>query len=297
MRYEQMNEIISEIMNYLYENNHTLTIIFSIGWLIITILVVTLINRLLFRYIDDISRYHALRKRVYYAFSIVYLIILWVLWARNTAYIATYIGLLSAGIAIALKDLFANIAAWFFIMIRKPFEIGQRILINDSRGDVIDIRLFQFSLMEVTDVQVGEQSTGRIVDIPNHFVFTYPTVNYTKGFMYIWNEIKVLITFESDWQLAKQKLTEIVNHHALHFTEEAAEQIKSTARKYMILYNNLTPIVYTDVKESGIELTLRYLCLPKQRRDTNNNIWEDVLKLVSDTPQIELAYPTRRHII
>jgi len=263
---------MNEITNYFIENNHTLNIIFSIGWLIITILVVTIINRLLFRYIDDNSRYHIFRKRIYYLFSGVYLIILWVLWAQNTAYIATYVGLLSAGIAIALKDLFANIAAWFFIMIRKPFEIGQRVLIGDSRGDVIDIRLFQFSLMEVTDIQVGEQSTGRIVDIPNHYVFVYPTVNYTKGFKYIWNEISVLITFESDWELAKEKLTEIVNHHALHFTEEAAEQIKSTARKYMILYNNLTPIVYTDVKESGVELTLRYLCLPKQRHDTNNDI-------------------------
>ncbi|WP_414731923.1 mechanosensitive ion channel family protein [Acetobacterium carbinolicum] len=288
---------MNEITNYFIENNHTLNIIFSIGWLIITILVVTIINRLLFRYIDDNSRYHIFRKRIYYLFSGVYLIILWVLWAQNTAYIATYVGLLSAGIAIALKDLFANIAAWFFIMIRKPFEIGQRVLIGDSRGDVIDIRLFQFSLMEVTDIQVGEQSTGRIVDIPNHYVFVYPTVNYTKGFKYIWNEISVLITFESDWELAKEKLTEIVNHHALHFTEEAAEQIKSTARKYMILYNNLTPIVYTDVKESGVELTLRYLCLPKQRRDTNNDIWEDILKLISDASEIDLAYPTLRHIV
>ncbi|AWW25771.1 mechanosensitive ion channel family protein [Acetobacterium carbinolicum] len=288
---------MNEITNYFIENNHTLNIIFSIGWLIITILVVTIINRLLFRYIDDNSRYHIFRKRIYYLFSGVYLIILWVLWAQNTAYIATYVGLLSAGIAIALKDLFANIAAWFFIMIRKPFEIGQRVLIGDSRGDVIDIRLFQFSLMEVTDIQVGEQSTGRIVDIPNHYVFVYPTVNYTKGFKYIWNEISVLITFESDWELAKEKLTEIVNHHALHFTEEAAEQIKSTARKYMILYNNLTPIVYTDVKESGVELTLRYLCLPKQRRDTNNDIWEDILRLISDASEIDLAYPTLRHIV
>lgn len=288
---------MNEITNYFIENNHTLNIIFSIGWLIITILVVTIINRLLFRYIDDNSRYHIFRKRIYYLFLGVYLIILWVLWAQNTAYIATYVGLLSAGIAIALKDLFANIAAWFFIMIRKPFEIGQRVLIGDSRGDVIDIRLFQFSLMEVTDIQVGEQSTGRIVDIPNHYVFVYPTVNYTKGFKYIWNEISVLITFESDWELAKEKLTEIVNHHALHFTEEAAEQIKSTARKYMILYNNLTPIVYTDVKESGVELTLRYLCLPKQRRDTNNDIWEDILKLISDASEIDLAYPTLRHIV
>lgn len=288
---------MNEIMSYFTENNHTLNIIFSIGWLIITLLIVNIINRLLFRYIDDNSRYHLFRKRIYYIFSVIYIVILLVVWAGSSAYIATYIGLLSAGIAIALKDLFSNIAAWFFIMFRKPFEIGHRVFIGNYQGDVIDIRLFQFSLMEVGDINIGEQSTGRIVDIPNHYVFIYPTVNYTKGFMYIWNEISVLITFESDWELAKEKLIEIVNNRALHFTEEAAEQIKSTARKYMILYNNLTPIVYTDVKESGIELTLRYLCLPKQRRNTNNDIWEDILKLLAKYPQIELAYPTRRHIL
>jgi small-conductance mechanosensitive channel len=132
--------------------------------------------------------------------------------------------------------------------------------------------------------------------VPNHFVFSYPLVNYTKGFEYIWNEIKVLITFESDWELAKKLLTEIVNKDSKHLIKEAKGQVREAAKKYMIHYDKLTPIVYTDVKTSGVQLTLRYLCSPKQRRGTVNMMWEDILKMLDENTTIDLAYDTRRVI-
>ena len=83
-------------------------------------------------------------------------------------------------------------------------------------GDVIDIRLFQFSINEIGNWVDADQSTGRIIHIPNGIVFTEPQANYTAGFQYIWNEIPVLVTFESDWKKAKQILTDIVNHHGVY---------------------------------------------------------------------------------
>ncbi len=285
---------MENIIDYFSNNGNGNKILWSFGWLIVTMIIINVTNRLLFKYINDNVKYYTARKRVYYIFSIVFLFILAVIWAGSSDNLTTYIGLLSAGIAIALKELFANLAGWVFIIIRKPFDVGQRVLIHESRGDVIDIRMFQFALMEVTTYEEGEQSTGRIIDVPNHFIFIHPIINYTKGFQYIWNEIKVLITFESDWELAKELLNDIVVKQTLHLTKEAKTQVREAARKYMIQYNKLTPIVYTDVKESGIELSMRYLCTPKQRRTTSNLIWEDVLRLVKEEEHIELAYPTLR---
>jgi hypothetical protein len=62
----------------------------------------------------------------------------------------------------------------------------------------------------------------------------------------------------------------------------------------MILYATLTPAVYTSVKDSGVALTLRYLCDPKQRRNTTQAIWEDILKEFSKNNDIDFAYPTQR---
>ncbi len=65
------------------------------------------------------------------------------------------------------------------------------------------------------------------------------------------------------------------------------------SKKFMIYYNTLTPFVYTEVKERGIMLTMRYLCLPKNRRGTEHAIWEDVLKELRKHPEINFA-PTQR---
>jgi len=285
---------MENITKFFINNDNGMKVIWSIVWLFVVMIIINIINRLLFKYINDNVKYYTARKRVYYTFSIVLILILAVMWGGSSENLTTYVGLLSAGIAIALKDLFANLAGWLFIIIRKPFEVGQRIQFDDRRGDVIDIRMFQFSLMEVTSYNEGEQSTGRIIDVPNYFIFTHPISNYTKGFQYIWNEIKVLITFESDWELAKECFTDIVTKQTMHLTKEAKTEIREAARKYMIHYNKLTPIVYTDVKESGIELSIRYLCSPKQRRTTSNLIWEDILRLVQENETINLAYPTMR---
>ncbi len=169
-------------------------------------------------------------------------------------------------------------------------------MIGTQKGDVIDKRLFQFTLMEVSSYEEGEQSTGRIVDIPNGFVFIHPTINYTKGFEYIWNEIRILLTFESDWKKAKKLLFNIANKDTEITTERVSKQIKDASKKYMIHYNILTPIVYTDVKDSGIQLTVRYLCEPKQRRTTSNKVWEDALVMIEENEDINLAYPTKRVI-
>lgn len=271
-------------------------LIWSVLWIIMTIVAVKVVNRILFKTIKDNKVYHLAKRATNYTIIGVMSIIILSLWLESADNLATYIGLLSAGVAIALKELFSNMAGWLFIVFRKPFKQGDRILINEQKGDVIDIRIFQFSLMEVSAEDDGEQSTGRIVDVPNYFILMYPLVNYTKGFDYIWHEIKVVLTFESDWKLAKALLEKVINDKDFYDITEVDGQIKNAAKQYMIHYKNLTPIIYTDVKDSGVQLTLRYLCAPKQKRTTVNTIWEEVLHIIDEQPTIDLAYPTRRVI-
>src|SRR3989441_12617332 len=108
-----------------------------------------------------------------------------------------------SGLAIALKDPVTNLAGWIFIVWRRPFEVSDRVEIGGHKGDVIDIRLLQFTLNEIGNWVNADQSSGRIIHIPNGKVFTEPVANYDKGFKYIWNEVPVLVTFESDWRQAK----------------------------------------------------------------------------------------------
>lgn len=268
---------------------------------ILTVLVVVFlwlvrkaVLRAALRRTDDVHANYRWRKSTaYFAFGIGVILVSRI-WFQGLGSLSTMIGLVSAGIAIALKDALVNLAGWVFIVWRHPFVVGDRIEVGGVAGDVIDQRIFQFTLMEIGNWVHADQSTGRIVHVPNGRVFTDAVANYSKGFHYIWDEVGVLITFESDWQKAKQILQEIAVRHAEHLSAQAERRVREASKKFMIFYSKLTPIVYTSVEDSGVLLTLRYLTEPQKRRGRLEAIWEDVLRAFSEHDDIDFAYPTRR---
>lgn len=285
---------VKTVVDFFLDNPLRMKFVWSFTTIIIIMIISRMLKNVAYKRVSDNKKYYPIKQKINYLTGLIMTVLIIFIWLDSVGNLTTYIGLLSAGIAIALKEIITNIAGWLFIETRKPFDVGHRVLIGEQKGDVIDKRLFQFSLMEVSSYNEGEQSTGRIIDIPNGFIFTYPTINYTKGFEYIWNEVKILLTFESDWKKAKDILLEIANKETDITTERVSKQIRDASKKYMIHYNKLTPIIYTDIQESGIQLSVRYLCEPKRRRTTSNKIWEDILEMISENTDIELAYPTKR---
>lgn len=242
---------------------------------------------------DAMKIYHG-RRAIMYLYTLLILLLVGMIWTRGLVSLVNFLGLVSAGVAIAMHDTIANVAGWLFILLRKPFKVGDRIEIDDISGDVIDIRVFQFSVVEIGNWVDAEQSTGRIVHVPNSLVLRQPLANYHIGFEYIWNEIPVLVTFESDWKKAKLLLRGIAHQYAEHLSVGAQEQLRRATSKYMIFYGALTPTVYTSVKDSGVLLTIRYMVTPRQRRSSAEHIWEAILDEFAADPAIELAYPTTR---
>ncbi|MBR08848.1 MAG: mechanosensitive ion channel protein MscS [Rickettsiales bacterium] len=264
-------------------------ITFLILWTLRKLLVKLVNNK-----IENVREQYHWRNGVNNAYYIFLIIIISSIWVDKMGSLATFFGLVTAGLAIALQDPIVNVAGWLFILIRKPFEVGDRIQIGDHAGDIIDIRFFQFTLNEINNWVDADQSTGRIIHVPNGQIFKLPQANYNQGFSHIWNEIGILITFESNWQKAKDILSVIVKKHTEHLTKEAQEKLIEASKKYMIFYGTLTPIVYTAVKDSGVMLTMRYLVNPRKRRLTEHNIWEEVLQRFAESNDIDFAYPTQR---
>jgi len=253
-----------------------------------------LMRRIIFKQTEDVFARYRWRKTQDYITFVLGIFIIGSIWIDEFKNLITFFGLLSAGIAIALKDPITDLAGWLFILWRKPFDVGDRIQIGDHAGDVIDIRIFQFTIIEIGNWVDADQSTGRILHIPNSKIFMEVLANYSIGFNYIWHEIGVMVTFESDWKKAKKILVGIVNKKSEHISKPAAKKIKDASKKYMIFYKNLTPIVYTAVKDSGVMLTMRFLCDPRQRRGYEESIWEEVLNEFGKCDNIDFAYPTQR---
>ncbi|MDD5069766.1 MAG: mechanosensitive ion channel [Candidatus Omnitrophica bacterium] len=278
---------IRKQQNLFYQKLFQTGIVVFLGYLVIFISV-AIINR---RVIDVKAKY-LIRKNVVYLLHFLTIIFVVFVWLQNLNSLTIFFSVVGAGMALALQEVVLCVAGWFLIMVRRQFDVGDRVELGGVKGDVIDIRVFQTSLLEIGNWVCADQSTGRIVNIPNSAMFKKEHYNYNRGFEYIWNEISILVTFETDWRRAK----EIMLTHGRLIAEGmdalAARRIKNMTKQYMIYYEKLTPIVYVDIKDSGILLVLRYLTDARKRRSTQDTLSQAILDDFQKEDSINFAYPT-----
>lgn len=243
--------------------------------------------------IEEVNARHNYRKLAVYICNVVFLAILGFIWIRRINF-GLFLSIIGAGLVISLADYTLSLAGWLFIVARKPFVVGDRIQIGGVKGDVLDLRTFFITMMEIGGWVQDEQSTGRIVYIPNNFIFKNPVYNYTHGFDFVWNEIKITITFESNYGKAKEICLNFLNDFHNSWARGLEQKIKQAQNLYAIHYKELTPIVYLKIVDSGILLSLRYLVEPQKRRSSENALSERILDGFSRENDIRLAYTTYR---
>ena len=296
--FNNIGSSIGSLFTSVYDTSHIKAkIVGTLVALILFPLIKKFILNPLLNKIKNTEKRYKWNKAVSYVFYFLLFFIIGSFWFEGFESIATFLGLVAGGVAIALKDPLSNIAGWLYIISRAPFRIGDRIQLGENAGDVIDITMSNFTIMEMGNWVDADQNTGRLIHIPNGKIFIESLANYEKGFHFIWNEIPVLVTFESNWEKAKMILQGIVKikSEKLHF--DASDMIKSASKKFMIRKTSLEPIVYTSVQDSGVELTIRHLCKPRDRRDIEEAIWESILKEFQKELDIDFAYPTVRRFM
>lgn len=263
---------------------------------VFVLMAISMLRRLIVKFAipknTDIKTVYTWRKISNYVLSSLGLIIIWLIWLQEIQSFSTFFGLLSAGLAIALQEPVVNFFGWLFIIFRAPFDMGDRIEIGDISGDVIGISTLEFTMMEIGNWVDADQSTGRIIHVPNGFVFKHAVYNYSQAFDHIWNEIPVLITFESNWRKTKELLLDLEKRVIRNFGPQQTSSLKRVNKNISLKYSILTPAIYTSVEDSGVLLTIRYLCNPRKRRGSKQIIWEEILTLFEQHDDIEFAFPT-----
>jgi len=272
--------------NRLFSSLACIAFIWSLRWLIL---------KLVWRQTENLQVCYRQRKISSYAAFVLTVFLVGRVLFEEFHGVATFLGFLTAGLAIALKDPLVNLVGWMLIIWRRPFAVGDRIQIGIHAGDVMDLTISRFTLAEIGNWVHADQITGRIVHIPTGKVFVEPLAIYSRGMHdFIWNEVAVLVTFESNWTRAKNILTEIAVTQAGHLAEPVESKLKEYARDFLVVPIDLTPRVFTTVEASGILLTVRHLCQSRHRRESTQEIWEDVLDRFAECDDINFAYPTTR---
>jgi small-conductance mechanosensitive channel len=244
--------------------------------------------------VPNLKRKHLLRKNTAYILNFAILVSIIFVWIHNIQSITIIFSVIGAGMVLALSEAILCMAGWVFLIVRRPYEVGDRIELGGVKGDVIDIRMFNTTMLEIGNWVEDDQSTGRIVNVPNSHIFKQAYFNYSRGFEFIWNEIRILVTFESDWERGKEIMMEHGEKEAEGMEDIVKRKINKMTLQYMIFFDRLTPVVYVNIKDSGVELTLRYLTETHRRRSSQDKLCQAILDDFEKEPKVNFAYPTYR---
>ena len=266
----------------------------AIGIIVALILIfvfVRVAQRIARRYVADPTRLFVVNRNIRRAGGVIALSMFLILLSPDARGLLAVLTVIGAGLAIALREALLSVAGWARLALISEYKIGERIEVNQVRGDVIDIRVLRTTLMEIGGWVAGDQSTGRIVHIPNSWLFQFGVYNYTRGFKYIWNEMSFTVTYRSDWRAAREFMEEFAEESSGIVSQDAEKQIRKMSSEFLIHYGILTPFVYVNTDANGVKLTLRYLCEAQKRRGTQHAFTVQLLDAFRSHPNIELAYP------
>lgn len=265
---------------------------------VVVILVVALLARLARRtarrLVHSSSALQTTLAAVNYGAGVLVVLVLAKIWFEGISGLATYLGLVSAGLAVSLKDPVANLVGWLVIVLRHPFAIGDRVEIAGQRGDVLSIRLFVTKLREVGKGAGAEQPTGRVVSIPNSALFTQPYTTYVLSDAYIWTEIPFTVAFESDLLEAQAILLQTVADHGPRLDADTRQEIEQAASDHFMETGDPSPTLWTSLAPEGVVLTLRFMCPARELRRWTSVVTLEGCRAISASSAVRLAYPTTR---
>ncbi|TJY35766.1 mechanosensitive ion channel family protein [Pontimicrobium aquaticum] len=193
------------------------------------------------------------------------------------------IGLFTAGMAFTLQELILSIAGSLYIFLVKVYEPGDRIEINEIKGDVIDVDSVYTTMMEIGEWVSSDNYTGRIVKLSNAFVFKGPVYNYSKDFPFIWDEFNLPIRYGSDIDLAKSIVIDIASKTLSEFTTNSKSQWKAVVNKYYVEDAQVEPTLAITLTDNWIQFNLRYIVDFKKRRITKHILNDSIRAEIEKT--------------
>jgi small-conductance mechanosensitive channel len=226
---------------------------------------------------------YKVRKFVVFSGYLAILLFLTILFEDRLGRLSFALGVAGAGVAVALQDVLASIAGAFSIGFSKLYAVGDRVQIGDTKGDVIDIVLLRTTLMETGNWVSGDLYNGRIVRIPNSTVLKGSVFNYSQGFRFIWDEIKVPLTTTSDCQLAREMLSRVAKESIGDYLVEAQASWKVISDNYQSENPSLEPSVTLVVNGGSLEFSVSYVIDYTKRTAMRDQMFTKIVKEVADS--------------
>ena len=274
----------------------------KIGTIVFVVVLIFLLLKLVVKkYITDNERFYMANKIINFTNVTMIILIVFFNYIENVAYLVTILGFASAGIAIAMKDWFMSILGWLVIVFGGSIHVGDRIRVDMDGmkyvGDVMDISLLRMTLLEdITLTSVMEnRRAGRIIFVPNNYVFTRMIANYTHNSLKtVWDGITITITFDSNHKKAMHLTKEIARKFSKGYTDITRKQLNKLRQHYSLKNTNVEPRIYSLIQDNGINIETWYLTNAYATLTLRSVISTEIIDAFNAEDDITIAYPTQK---
>jgi small-conductance mechanosensitive channel len=247
------------------QSKHNLvSVLFRVGSIALALVIVLVLSdiwrRLTFRYIKDARRRRQFLVLRRFVVGFLIGVVLIMGFVSEFSSLATYAGFVTAGIAVGLQTLLLSVAAYFFVIGRYGIRVGDRISVAGVTGDVVDVGLVRFYLMELAGTGVDLFSTGRIAAFSNSVLFqaTTPLFKQIPGTEYAWHEIAATLTTAGDHKLVQEKLMAAVGAVHEKYGDALQPEYGSADDRMEIFLKAPVPEAKLQFVDAGLELVVRY---------------------------------------
>lgn len=250
--------------------------------------------------ITDNDRFYTVNKFINFINFILIILTLLFAYIENITYVVTILGFASAGIAIAMKDMFMSMLGWIVITFGGSIHVGDRIRVMHNGllyvGDVIDISILRMTIFEDVTYATYHQNrrAGRIIFIPNNYVFTELLSNYThQGMKTVWDGIDVVLTFDSNHKKAVHIAKTITRKYSKGYTDIAKRQMTRLRSQYSIKNPNVEPRIFTFFEPHGICISIWFMASSYATLTLRSTISAELVEAFNKENDIMIAYPTQ----
>ena len=249
-------------------------------------------RRATFRYVQDVRRRYQflLLRRIVVWFLVA--IVIAVAFASELGSLATFAGLLTAGVAVALQNVILSVAGYFFLIGKYGVRVGDRVQVAGVTGDVIDIGLVRLHLMEVGGSGSSARATGRVVVFSNAVVFQANAGLFKQipGTKFVWHEITLTLPSESDYHQVEERMLGAVKRVYDEYRDDMERQRRTMERTISPLsVHPLGPESRLRLTQSGLEVVIRYPVEIDKSSEIDDRIARELLDATKHDPKLKVV--------
>jgi small-conductance mechanosensitive channel len=242
------------------------------------------------RRIDDAVTQFTLKRILYLVVGLLLAIIAVSVVFVNWYAVLTAFGVGSIIVGLAVQTPMKSFIAWIYILVRRPFQVGDRIKIGDATGDVIDVGYLDTTLWEFGGQYLStDHPSGRVIRFPNEKVLDSIVWNYSWPlFPYIWNEIKFQIAYQSDLKFVAETMQQIVEDELGEEMMKRVEVFRELLARTPVdeLEVRARPRVIFRVDEvTWINAIVRYIVSPREAGQIKSRLIPKLLAALNAAPE------------